>query len=77
MRSVRPTKRRIQEARESAGYTRARLAAAVFASESAIGQLERGDRRGSLSLRARIAQELGLHPDEITRPIADDAQVPA
>ena len=58
---------RLRQLREAAGLSRGALARAAGTSDSAIVQLERGERSPSLELAGRLADVLGVTVDELRR----------
>ena len=54
--------RRLQEIRTDAGLTQSGLARALNTSQSAISQMERGEREPSFRMLRRLARALGVSP---------------
>ena len=54
--------RRLQEIRTDAGLSQTGLAKALHTSQSAISQMENGERQPSFEMLRRLAQALGVSP---------------
>ncbi|MDE2981523.1 MAG: XRE family transcriptional regulator [Gemmatimonadota bacterium] len=57
--------RRLQEIRTDAGLTQSGLARALNTSQSAISQMERGEREPSFRMLRRLARALGVSPGHL------------
>ena len=57
--------RRLQEIRTDAGLTQSRLARELNTSQSAISQMERGEREPSFQMLGRLARALGVSPGHL------------
>ena len=65
--------RKLREARQKAGLSQAELARRVGVSQGLIWAIERGTKRPSIEVLAKIASELSLSLDEIL-PVVNDTQ---
>ena len=59
---------RIGQIREDAGLTQSALARAIGSSQSAISQIEAGDRNPSYEMLRSIAEALGVTPAYLVGP---------
>ena len=57
--------RRLQEIRTDAGLTQSGLARALNTSQSAISQMERGEREPSFRMLRRLGRALGVSPGHL------------
>ena len=64
--------RRLQEIRTDAGLTQSGLARALITSQSAISQMERGEREPSFQMLRRLARALGVSPAHLLGRDVDD-----
>lgn len=64
--------RRLQEIRTDAGRTQSGLARALNTSQSAISQMEHGEREPSFQMLRRLAQALGVSPAHLLGRDVDD-----
>ena len=63
---------RLQEIRTDAGLTQSGLARALITSQSAISQMERGEREPSFQMLRRLARALGVSPAHLLGRDVDD-----
>ncbi len=59
--------KRVRELRKERGLSQVELAAKVGIDRSYMGFLERGERNPSLEVIAKIAEALGVTPDELLK----------
>lgn len=59
--------RRVRELRKERGLSQVALAAKVGIDRSYMGFLERGERNPSLDVITKIAESLGVTPDELLK----------
>lgn len=64
--------KRLQEIRTDAGLTQSGLARALNTSQSAISQMERGDREPSFRMLRRLARALGVSPAHLLGQDVDE-----
>ncbi len=64
--------KRLQEIRTDAGLTQSGLARALNTSQSAISQMERGEREPSFEMLRRLARALGVSPAHLIGKDVDE-----
>lgn len=64
--------KRLQEIRTDAGLTQSGLARALNTSQSAISQMERGEREPSFKMLRRLARALGVSPAHLLGQDVDE-----